>query len=290
VRECCRDLSRQICYTVNIGGDGDVHGASSGRGSSTEVEAELMDRRRAIGFVGAVASTLKLTMRRERNPVPELGEILCFQDILNIEKASSMPLFCLDVLSYYLDQKRRQGRLGEVSLATMNSTCFSPLNDAMGTCERIRNQPIPLSYTLHLRFILLLWLMLYPLHLIAPYGWYSVLLATLVDFAVLGIDAMACEIENPFGYHKNCIDLCGFCKGIVAETQEILARAEHRDARRVLDGSEVRAMNDRLFREAAATDPKYRQQLDDMANPDKNFFRKEDCGRWWQSCKRQTAL
>ena len=269
VRECCRDLTRQICYAIEVG-------------EHYNHQEAWMERRRAVGFVGAFASTLKLTLRGERNPVPELGQTLCFQDILNIEKARSMPLFCLDVLSYYLNKMQRQKRLGEISVATINATCISPLNDAYGTCERIRNQPIPLSYSLHLRFILLLWLLLYPLHLVSFYGWFSIVLAGLIDLAVLGIESMACEIENPFLYHKNCIDLCSFCKGIVADTQEILARAEHRDAELVLDGAEVRKMNDRLFEEASK-DPTNMQHLEDMADPEKNFFRKDRGAGWW-SC------
>jgi putative membrane protein len=244
VKECCRDLTRQICFHVKVSS-----------------EADKKERTRAIGFVGAFAASLKLTLRRERNPMPELGDILIFQDILNIERQQVMPQFCLDVLTYYLVEQQKAGKVGEYTLGVMTTTCLAVLADAHGTCERIRNQPIPLSYTLHLRFVLVLWLVLYPFHLVSAYGWYSILLASLVDYAVLGIEAMACEIENPFGYHKNCIDLCTYCKGIIADTQEILARVEHVDAVRVFDGGKVRKENDCLFAEAS---PEERKELDKM--------------------------
>lgn len=249
VRECCRELTRQICFHIRV---------DPGNEEGKE------ERRRAVGFVGAFASTLKLTLRRERNPVPELGEILIFQDILNIERQStnsSMPQFCLDVLSYYLQRNLEAGNLGEHTLAAMTSTCLTPLADAMGTTERIRNQPVPLSYALHLRFFMILWLGLYPIYLVGVYGWYAVLLASLVDYAVLGIESMACEIENPFGYHKNCIDLCGYCKGIVADTQSILARVEHADSHFVFDGKKVRTLNQQLFQTASDEE---RKELDTM--------------------------
>uniref|UniRef100_A0A7S0XQN2 Bestrophin homolog n=1 Tax=Pseudo-nitzschia delicatissima TaxID=44447 RepID=A0A7S0XQN2_9STRA len=232
IRECCRDMTRQICYHISV-----------------EEPEEKKDRRRAVAFVAAFASTLKLTLRRERNSVPELGEILCFQDILNIERANIMPQFCLDVLTNYLVKQHKKGRLGEYTLGVMTSTCIAPMVDAMGSCERIRNTPIPLSYTLHLRFFVVVWLALYPLHLVSAYGWYSIPLTSLIDYAVLGIEAMACEIENPFGYHKNCIDLCAFCKGIVADTQEILKRVEHPQASSVMEGSQVWALNCQLLSE-----------------------------------------
>jgi putative membrane protein len=246
VKECCRDLTRQICFHIQVDDD-----------------ESLQERRRAIGFVGAFASRLKIRLRRERNPVPELGDILCFQDILNIERANVMPQLCLDVITYYLAQQNKQGTLEVFTMGVMNTTCIGPLADAKGTCERIRNTPIPLSHTLHLRFFMVLWLVLHPLHLVSAYGWYAIPLTCLVDYAVVGIEAMACEIENPFGYHKNCINLCGFCKGIVADTQEILERVEHTNAVQVFDGKKVRSMNKALFETA---EPRERKRLDEMYN------------------------
>ena len=249
VKECCRDLTRQICFHVKL-----------------ESQRDKIERRRAVGFVGAFASTLKLTLRRERNPVPELGDVLAFQDILNIEQQQKMgngntPKFCLGVLSFYPQKCLETDKVGEVTLATMTSTCLAPLADAMGTTERVRNQPIPLSCSLHLRYFLILWLMMYPAFLVSVYGWYAILLASLVDYAVLGIESMSCEIENPFGYHKNCIDLCTYCKGIVADTQNILRRVEHPDAESVFDGDKVRRMNEDMFQMASEEE---RNELETM--------------------------
>jgi predicted membrane chloride channel (bestrophin family) len=225
---------------------------------SMELEylTDCRERRRAIGFIAAFSSTLKLTMRGETNSVPELGGVLCFQDILNIEKARQMPQLCLDVITYYLHKQVKQGKLTVQELCVMNETCLSVMADQMGTCERIRKTPIPLSYALQLRFFLIFWLLLYPLHFIAHYGWFTILLATIVDFAVLGIESMACEIENPFGYHKNCIDLCSFCKSIIADIFEILSRVEHNDRDQVFEYQIVKEMNTELFHNAEGTDLK----------------------------------
>lgn len=65
VKNLCRDITRQIMYGV-VGSTG--------------------GRRRAALFVVAFASTLKLHLREERNCEPCLGNILCFQDVANLEK------------------------------------------------------------------------------------------------------------------------------------------------------------------------------------------------------------
>lgn len=96
----------------------------------------------------------------------------------------------------------------------------------MGTCERLANTPIPLSYVLQLRFFLILWLVIFPLHVVAFYGWWSIILTSLIAYAVLGIESMACEIEEPFGYDQNDLDLDAFVQGFYDDTQQILHRAE----------------------------------------------------------------
>jgi putative membrane protein len=291
VKECCRDLTRQICFQVSISTiKAKQQQDGKEKKDTLEEEEELkLERRRAVAFVGAFASTLKLTLRRERNAVPELGDILCFQDILNIEHANVMPQFCLDVLTHYLVTQQREGRMGEYTLRVMTSTCIAPLADAMGTCERIRNTPIPLSYTLHLRFFVVIWLALYPLHLVAAYGWYAIPLASLIDYAVLGIESMACEIENPFGYRKNCIDLCGFCKGIVADTQEILKRVEHPQAPLVFEGKRMREMNHRRFLLTEQDEGPDQQILRDiMMYNDRTVCRKQERGCLERFCRTKT--
>ena len=109
------------------------------------------------------------------------------------------------------------------------------MSDRLGSNERIANTPIPLSYVLMLRFFLILWLILYPLHVMPYYGWWSILLCSMVAFAVLGIESMACEIENPFGYDRNDLDLDAFVQGFYNDTQEILRRAEFQERHLIFD-------------------------------------------------------
>lgn len=217
-REVCRDFARLVCSHVIC-----------------NTLDDRLDRRRAIDFLTAYGVALKLHLRGERHIVKDLTDKttnigkqirLSIQDIANIQQASHMPLFCLDVLSDYLAKQQRAGKLSDCQLMVINQTVMAVLSDALGSCERIRNTPIPLSYVLQLRFFLILWLVLYPLHVVAFYGWHTILLASLVSCAVLGIESMASEIENPFGYDRNDLDLDKFCHGFCSDTQDVLRRHE----------------------------------------------------------------
>lgn len=211
-----------------------------------------MDRRRAVDYLTAFGVALKLHLRGERHIVTDLTDKttnigqrlhLNFQDIANIQQANHMPLFCMDVLSDYLAKQQRAGKLSDFQMGVINQTVLAVLSDTTGSCERIRGTPIPLSYVLQLRFFLILWLVLYPLHVVAFYGWYTILLASLVSYAVLGIESMASEIENPFGYDRNDLDLDKYCQGFCTDTQDILQRHESIDAELLFDRTTIAQLN-----------------------------------------------
>ncbi|CAB9515162.1 UPF0187 protein YneE [Seminavis robusta] len=252
-REVCRDFSRLVCNHV------DCHTAS-----------DKADRRRAINFLTAFACALKLHLRDERHIVLDLTlqgttvgdrlKGLSLQDIANIQQADHMPNFCMDIISDYLAKQTKAGKLSDYQLGTLNETVMAVLSDKLGSCERIRNTPIPLSYVLQLRFFLILWLALYPLHVVAFYGWYTILLASLVSYAVLGIESMASEIENPFGYDRNDLDLDKFCQGICKDTQDILDRHESQDRHLLFDRKHIDLLNkSQQFHAPTAAEAAYMQ-------------------------------
>ena len=235
MREVSRDFARLVCSYVD-----------------SETEDDWQDRRRAIDFVTAFGAATKLHLRKERDirrDIVALGCGLSCQDVANIQQASHMPLFCLDIMSDYLSKQVKAGKLSDYQMGVINSSSLAVMSDKLGSCERLANTPIPLSYVLQLRFFMILWLILYPLHVIPYYGWWSILLTCLVAYAVLGIESMACEIENPFGYSRNDLDLDVHVQGFYKDTQEILRRREHDDKDKIFDRKQVLKLSGRFTEE-----------------------------------------
>ena len=188
-----------------------------------EDEAEL---RRIIGFVSAIPYSAKDLLRKERNLQKELSGLLSDEDLIDIEVATHSPYYCLDVIGHYLAKQARAGKLSENQLATINSCGIVEFSSAIGAMERLRNSFIPVTYVLHQRFIVGAWLILLGLHFLDKYNWYTIPLASAVGYIVLGIDSMACGIEEPFGHDRNDLDLSKFCAGIRRDTQDIYGRKE----------------------------------------------------------------
>lgn len=104
---------------------------------------------------------------------------------------------------------RRVGELRQSGLSAgpgvLALTIAHALVDSAGACERIRRAPIPSSSSVFIKLFLLSYAAVLPLGLAPEHGYLSVPLVMLIIFALLGLELMASEIEDPFG--RNCDDL-----------------------------------------------------------------------------------
>lgn len=198
-----RDLGRQVCCYCPPGDE----------------------RNRIIAFIGALSVTVKRNLRHERC-LNELRGVLADQDIVNIQLARHMPLYCLDVISHYISSMHKAGHVDGHVLTAMD-TKLSQLELAQGGCERIRTTPIPLAYIAHLRVLCFIWLVFLPLPLIGETQWFALIPCTLIVYAVLGIDGFSGEIAMPFGNDKNDLPLGLMCEALMVNLREIMVRADH---------------------------------------------------------------
>jgi putative membrane protein len=77
--------------------------------------------------------------------------------------------------------------------------------DILGACERIKRTPIPFSYAVYIKVYITLYGLMLPIGLFPDFGFYAVLLTMFIFFAMIGVELMAQEIEDPFGL--DCNDL-----------------------------------------------------------------------------------
>ena len=97
------------------------------------------------------------------------------------------------------------------------------LLDILGACERIKKTPIPFSYNVYLKLFITAYGLLLPLGLLESFGYTAVPLTMLTFFALLGIELMGEEIEDPFGLDCNDLptgDIAHTIKGNVFEILE----------------------------------------------------------------------
>lgn len=98
-------------------------------------------------------------------------------------------------------------------------------DDAMGGCERIRNTPIPVSYSSFVKQFVLVYAVVMPFGLFTEFGYGAVVASMLTFFATMGLELLAEEIEDPFGDDRNDLPLEALTATIVRDVHAILGVA-----------------------------------------------------------------
>lgn len=75
--------------------------------------------------------------------------------------------------------------------------------DILGACERIKNTPIPYSYTLFIKKFIFIYILSLPIGFISDFGYYTIGVTTFIFYVFVSIELIAEEIEDPFGTDDN---------------------------------------------------------------------------------------
>lgn len=77
------------------------------------------------------------------------------------------------------------------------------LVSSLGACERIKNTPIPFSYSLFINKFIFIYVVTMPLAFVPLFGYFSAFISTFVFYALVSMELLAEEIEDPFGADTN---------------------------------------------------------------------------------------
>ncbi|KAF8157097.1 Bestrophin, RFP-TM, chloride channel-domain-containing protein [Crassisporium funariophilum] len=135
---------------------------------------------------------------------------------------SHVPLEICLVLSNYSAFLMKNGLL-QPSIASGYANTITLLQDTVSNLERICNTPLPFAYQAHLRMSLWIYLALLPFQIYGAYGVITIPGTAFASFLLLGFLEIGQEIENPFNYDLNDLDLDYFCLTIQRDLHEITA-------------------------------------------------------------------
>ncbi len=95
--------------------------------------------------------------------------------------------------------------------------------NAVGGCERIKNTPMPKSYSKHLDRFVLIYSVILPFGFMHDLGWWSIPTIMIIYFALEGIKTIGEEIEDPFGKDANDLPTDVISNNAKRNITEILA-------------------------------------------------------------------
>lgn len=172
--------------------------------------------RRVIPLYAAMLAkhlqTEKTRLALDENEHPELKELDKQKHIPNqiallmMQKANSL----------YTEQKIT----GE-QLLIMNGELQS-FTDSCGACERIRNTPIPYSYSVFLKKFIFFYIMTLPFGFVFSLGYYIIPVVCFIFYVLASLELIAEEIEDPFGRDTNDLPTEKIASNIKLHVEEIL--------------------------------------------------------------------
>ena len=126
------------------------------------------------------------------------------EEIAYYQTKDHIPNFIALRIYQRIAEAHRTGAINEGDYINIKPQHQSLL-DILGACERIKKTPIAFSYAVYLKVLLTVYAMLLPFGLSENFGWFAIPLSMLIVFALLGVELMGEELEDPFGL--DCNDL-----------------------------------------------------------------------------------
>lgn len=93
--------------------------------------------------------------------------------------------------------------------------------DVVGACERIKNTPIPYSYSLFIKKFIFVYIMTIPIFLGHDFGYAIVPLTTFIFYVLVSIEMIAEEIEDPFNGDSNDLPTSDISQNIRKNVKDI---------------------------------------------------------------------
>lgn len=174
-------------------------------------------------LVSAFLIATKLHLRHE-SVDRQLAMLVTSEQEFHLRNTNNMPLKIAQWIGDYLLRWHQLNYLDSIQLTAYN-TLLDRMVEYLGCCERILNTPIPKAYATHLKHLLMIYCAVIPFQLVGNLEWWTIPVTGIICFALLGIEGIGLEIENPFGGDLNDIPLDHLCNRFHRDVEQLHSSA-----------------------------------------------------------------
>ncbi len=114
-----------------------------------------------------------------------------------------------------------KGKIRGDQLILLNGELLS-FTDICGACERIKNTPIPFSYSVFLKKFIFFYVMTLPWGYVFSLGYIAIPVVAFIFYVLTSLELVAEEIEDPFGTDPNDLPLEKISDGIRKHVAELI--------------------------------------------------------------------
>lgn len=185
-------------------------------------ESEVAQRSFFRKIIPAYANALHQHLRREQTRI-ELFEDEEHKHVFSkIDTAKHVPNQMALLMYQHIHQLHQQGKISGEQLIFLNSELQS-FTDICGACERIKNTPIPFSYSVFIKKFIFVYVMTLPFGYVFQLGYWVIPVVAFIFYVLASLELIAEEIEDPFGGDENDVPTDKIAQNIQRNVAEILS-------------------------------------------------------------------
>jgi putative membrane protein len=142
-------------------------------------------------------------------------------ELANIDKAKHIPNQVAGLMMQRVATLHRHGKISGDQLIVLNGE-LTAFTDICGACERIKNTPIPYSYSAFIKKFIFVYVITLPFGYVFSLGYYVAPIVTFVFYVLASLELVAEEIEDPFGHDANDLPMQKIADNIKKHVAEII--------------------------------------------------------------------
>ena len=177
---------------------------------------EENDRSYFRKVIPAYASVLSKHLLNE-----EVSQMLFEGLDLGIDHHKHRPNQVAKMLFQKVNDMYLSGKITGDQLYIINSELQS-FTEICGACERIKNTPIPYSYSAFIKKFIFFFVMTLPFGFVFNLGYYVIPVVIFIFYVLASLELIAEEIEDPFGGDANDLPMTKIATNIKKHVEEIL--------------------------------------------------------------------
>jgi ion channel-forming bestrophin family protein len=172
-------------------------------------------------IISAYAMSLHQHLRAQKTRVELFEDLKDEQFLAQLQHDKHVPNQLAGMIIKKTNDLYKAGKLTGDQLIVLNSEVQS-FTDVCGACERIKNTPIPYSYSVFLKKFIFFYIMTLPFGYVFNLGYYVIPVVTFIFYVLASLELIAEEIEDPFDGDTNDVPTEKISKNIHKHIHEIL--------------------------------------------------------------------
>ena len=184
-------------------------------------ESETYQRSFFRKSIPTYAAVLHRHLRREETRLALLDDEEHQHVFGKIDHKKHVPNQVALFMMQHVQQLYAEGKMTGEQLLFLNAELQS-FTDICGACERIKNTPIPFSYSVFIKKFIFIYIMTLPFGYVFQLGYWVVPVVAFIFYVLASLELIAEEIEDPFGGDENDLPTEQLAANIQRHIAEIL--------------------------------------------------------------------